>query len=78
MEDNEKQIPIWFFSGAIVLIYGLLILITGVYGWLFPSASEARVELWNLHADLWWGILLLGIGLFYSLKYRPRRTSRGA
>jgi hypothetical protein len=29
--------------------------------------------LWKLHADVWWGILLLVIGLIYVLKYRPAK-----
>jgi hypothetical protein len=71
MEHTEKQIPIWFFIGGIVLIYGMLIFSTGIYDWLVPPPADSRVELWDLHADVWWGILLLAIGLFYVLKFRP-------
>ncbi|OPZ76381.1 MAG: hypothetical protein BWY77_01913 [bacterium ADurb.Bin431] len=78
MEEREKQIPIWFFIGAIVLIYGALITATGFLGWVSLPPAGTRVALWELHADLWWGLLLLAIGLFYSLKYRPRRKHRSA
>ncbi len=73
MESHyEKQIPIWFFIGGIVLIYGLLILAAGLFYWLSPPPVEARVRLWSLHADIWWGVLLLILGFFYVIKFWPR------
>jgi len=72
---DQKQVPIWFFIGCIVLIYGLLILAAGLYGWLTPPPLAERVKLWNLHADLCWGVLLLIIGSFYVIKFWPRRFS---
>jgi len=56
----------------VVLVYGLLILGTGVYGWNNPPVPEILVKLWHLHADVWWGMVLLVIGLFYTRKFRPR------
>lgn len=75
MEHTDKQIPIWFFIGSIVLIYGVLITVMGLYGWLFPPAAAERVALWELHADFWWGLVLLGIGLFYVIKFKPAAES---
>lgn len=75
MEHTDKQIPIWFFIGGIVLIYGVLITGTGLYGWLFPPAAAERVQLWELHTDFWWGLVLLAIGLFYVLRFRPVKES---
>ncbi len=71
MEQKEQQIPIWFFIGAIVLIYGVLITGTGILNWLSPPPAAERVALWQLHTDLWWGLLLLAIGTFYVLKFKP-------
>ncbi len=62
-------IPIWFFIGALLAVYGVLILGAGLFGLVHPPA----VELANLHAGLWWGALLLVIGLGYLVRYRPRR-----
>jgi hypothetical protein len=31
------------------------------------------VKLAELHVDVWWGILLLIIGLIYTIKYRPSK-----
>jgi len=62
-------IPIWFFIGALLAVYGVLILGAGLYGLVHPPA----VELAGLHAGVWWGALLLVIGTGYVVKYRPRR-----
>ena len=68
---NEHQIPIWFFIGLLLTIYGVLILGCGIYNVICPP--EHPVKLANLHADIWWGVLLLVIGLIYSIKYRPSK-----
>ncbi len=62
-------IPSWFFIGALLAVYGVLILAAGLYGLVHPPA----VDLSNLHVGVWWGALLLAIGLVYVVKYRPRR-----
>jgi hypothetical protein len=63
------MLSIWFFIGILLLAYGILILGTGLYELANPP--EQKVVLWNLHAPIWWGVLLTALGLFYSLKFRP-------
>jgi hypothetical protein len=67
-------ISIWFFIGAVLLIYGILILGAGVYSAAVPESNP--VVLANLHAGVWWGILLIALGAFYSLRFSPRRRKR--
>jgi FtsH-binding integral membrane protein len=74
--DTEHQIPIWFFIGALLLVYGLLITGSGIYGLFHPP--EREVALSQLHAGLWWGLLLFGLGLFYVVRFRPSRQRRSA
>jgi hypothetical protein len=62
-------IPIWFFIGALLTVYGVLILGAGIFGLFHPP----RVALAGLHAGLWWGALLVVIGLGYVRAFRPRR-----
>jgi hypothetical protein len=71
MHESEKQIPIWFFIGLLLLIYGILILGTGIYKTVCPP--EKPVALAYLHADLWWSILLIIVGLIYVIKFRPSK-----
>ncbi|MBL0161260.1 MAG: hypothetical protein IPP47_29900 [Bryobacterales bacterium] len=64
-----KNISIWFFTGALLLIYGVLILATGV--WALSHPPEHPVVLASLHIDIWWGVLLTLIGLLYCWKFAP-------
>lgn len=72
---DEDQIPIWLFIGAILLLYGILILGSGLYALVSPPPPEARVALFHLHADVWWGAFMTAVGLFYCVRYRPRRPA---
>lgn len=67
--DNKREIPIWFFIGSLLSVYGVLILGTGIYHLFFPP--QKPLALANLHADIWWPLLLLVIGLIYTIKYWP-------
>jgi hypothetical protein len=66
---EHVRIPIWFFIGALLAAYGLLILGAGIYGLSHP----ANVVLDELHIGIWWGALLLVVGLFYVLRFYPRK-----
>ena len=73
--DHDKQIPIWYFIGIILAVYGLMILGSGIYGAVSPPPEEARVKLWHLHADIWWGTMLLIVGIFYVVKFPPSKKA---
>jgi hypothetical protein len=70
MHEHEKQIPIWFFIGAVLAVYGVLILASGLYSWVHPP--ERKVALWEYHADVWWGALLMALGSVYLVRFWPR------
>jgi FtsH-binding integral membrane protein len=65
------MISIWFFIGVLLLLYGVLILGAGIYDLSNPAAHP--VVLARLHAGIWWGALLIGLGVVYSLRFRPGR-----
>jgi hypothetical protein len=69
--DKEHQIPIWFFIGALLAVYGLLIHVAGYYNLFCPPERPLALE--ELHAGIWWGELLLILGLVYVVKYWPWR-----
>lgn len=73
MQDHEKQIPIWFFIGALLALYGVLIFGASIYGWLNPPPPEKMVKLWHLHAGVWWGALLAIVGLVYVVRFWPSK-----
>ena len=64
---------IWFFIGALLLLYGILITGAGLYELWYPPAHTTVVHA-ELHAGIWWGALLLILGIFYSVKFRPGRS----
>lgn len=64
-----KHISIWFFTGFLMLIYGLMIGVAGVVSLSHPA--EHPVVLAHLHIDIWWGALLTVIGAFYCWKFSP-------
>ena len=63
-------ISIWFFIGVLLTAYGVLITCSGIYHLFSPP--EHTVVLQNLHADVWWGMVLLAIGLIYTIKFYPK------
>jgi hypothetical protein len=70
---HSGHISIWFFIGVLLSIYGALIMSYGV--WELITGHTANVVLANLHAPVWWGALMLALGLFYSINFRPGRES---
>lgn len=75
---HEEQVPIWFFIGGILVVYGALILGSGIFELISPPPPEARVALYDLHADIWWGAFMTAFGAFYCFRFRPDRGGRAA
>jgi hypothetical protein len=71
---EKLSISIWFFIGISLAVNGALILAAGVYQLLRPPIGPA-VVLFNLHANVWWGALLLAIGLTYCFRFAPKRQA---
>ena len=70
---EEHQVPIWFFIGCLLLVYGIIIFGTGLYFLIFPPPVAQQVALFYLHADVWWGGLLVVLGAFYCHRFNPWR-----
>jgi FtsH-binding integral membrane protein len=71
MTEKRHMIPVWFFVGVLLLIYGVLILISGLVEWSQPT----DLVLANLHAPVWWGALLTVLGIVYCPMFRPGRKT---
>lgn len=70
--EAEHPISIWFFVGLALLVNGALILAAGIYGFFEPPLHP--VVLSRLHAAIWWGGILVGLGLFYFFRFFPRKA----
>ncbi len=68
------MISIWFFIGISLAVNGALILAAGIYQVVNPPVDPG-VVLFSLHANVWWGALLLVFGLIYCVQFAPRRRA---
>lgn len=68
----QKEISIWYFIGVLLTVYGITILSYGIYE--LATHTTANVVLANLHAPVWWGALMLLLGLFYAIRFRPGKA----
>ena len=69
---ERRMIPVWFFAGILIFIYGVLIFISGLTEWSHPPDTVLA----SLHAPVWWGgfMILMG-GLFVHL-FRPKKRAK--
>jgi len=49
-----------------------LILGTGLAEWSSPPPTVRA----DLHAPVWWGMLLIAMGAFYTFRFSPKRGKR--
>jgi hypothetical protein len=68
---QAARIPIWFFIGLLLVLYGILIVAVGLFEWS-SGHYPPGVQLNQLHAPVWWGALLFLLGLVYLVRFRPR------
>jgi hypothetical protein len=68
---HPHGLSIWLFIGIDLAVSGALITGTGIYELFYPPQNP--VVLFDLHANVWWGALMLAIGLFYTIRFWPNR-----
>jgi len=71
MSEKHHIIPVWFFVGLLLLVYGLLIFVSGLAEWAHPPGTVLA----ELHAPVWWGALMLVLGLIFCMKFYPSRPA---
>ena len=68
--DNEPQkhrmLPVWFFIGVILGVYGVMILVEGLYELSHPPGTVLE----KLHSAIWWGGLMIVVGVIFAQKNR--------
>ena len=75
MSEKHHIIPVWFFVGVLFLAYGVLVFASGLSRWAADAASQSAQNdvLARLHAPVWWGALLIVLGIVYCGLFRPGR-----
>jgi hypothetical protein len=66
--SEQKSIPIWFFIGLLLLVYGLLCLGAGIQQFSNPPPTVLS----SLHPTFWGGVVLTLLGGIYVIAFRPR------
>jgi hypothetical protein len=66
MTAETKPLPVWYFIGWLLLIYGILIVGVGT-GVLEVSSASVTAD---PQIGVWWGALLIVIGLTYVCCFR--------
>lgn len=68
----RETMSIWFFCGVMLLAYGAIIGVTGLWELSHPLPNPPALA--RLDAPIWWGGLLAIAGLAYTIKFFPRRS----
>jgi hypothetical protein len=74
MDKEHRIIPVWFFVGVILFVYGVLILFTGIAEFGNPPPTVLA----ELHAPVWWGAILTAIGALFTYLFRPKKPASSA
>jgi energy-converting hydrogenase Eha subunit E len=69
-----REISIWFFVGVALLVNGTLVAGAGLWEFFHPPLHP--VVLFELHANVWWGLVLLILGLVACIHFSPARSVR--
>lgn len=69
---EEHRLSIWFFVGLVLTIYGIIILIANIPT-LFSPVTNPQYVLARLHAGVWWGILLVLLGILFLILHWPKK-----
>lgn len=65
--------PIWYFVGLMLTIIGALVLLAGLLN--LGSSSTGTTVVGYVHPDIWWGALIILLGLFYVVKHHGKTAS---
>jgi len=72
MDDEphkHRMLPVWFFIGVILFVYGVMILAQGIYEFSHPVGTVLE----RLHAAVWWGALMIVVGVVFVQQNRHPR-----
>jgi uncharacterized membrane protein YidH (DUF202 family) len=72
MSKEAHMLPVWFFVGVLLAIYGVIILVMAV----LDFNQTSRAVLAEYHPGLYGGVLLIVLGGFYTFWFWPGRRKK--
>lgn len=63
--ETKSMKSIWYFIGLMLLSIGGIIFLAGIY--LLLSGTEMNTVLANLHPNIWWGGIMIIVGVIFLL-----------
>lgn len=66
----KRMLPVWFWVGLVLTIYGLIMLAVGIYHLFHPPSTSLS----HLHPNLLWGGVMLVVGLVFII---PNAKGKG-
>jgi FtsH-binding integral membrane protein len=73
MEKEPKEMkPIWYFVGLMLSAMGIVVLAAGIANYLNPPARATILS--HLHPALWWGMVMIIVGLIYFFSNRHSKA----
>jgi polyferredoxin len=71
MSNEHKEMKsIWYLVGLMLLAMGAVITVSGAYHLANPP--DVKTVLGELHADFWWGLVMLAVGAVFFFGGRNR------
>jgi energy-converting hydrogenase Eha subunit E len=64
----RRTFEVWFYIGAMLSLYGVMLTIAGLYQWVHPPATVLAGK----HATFWAGALMLILGAGYTVWNWPK------
>ena len=64
---------IWFFVGLTLTVMGGLVVIAGIVDLIHPPAIEHQTMLASTHPALWWGALMLIVGVTFLFREKKQQ-----
>jgi uncharacterized membrane protein YbhN (UPF0104 family) len=67
MTQERRMKSIWYFIGLVLFAMGLVLLVAGIVEY---GNQRTNTVLAGLHADIWWGCLMMVVGAVFYLTNR--------
>jgi hypothetical protein len=64
--EKHRMLPVWFFIGIILILYGVMIFFEGVYDLSHPPGTVLE----DLHSAIWWGVIMVVVGVIFTANNR--------